>query len=645
MAEDLRTCREVGGITASTNGSDHNFTFVSSLSIQPNNPAHGISAALRPPGRPQDRQKNRGSWQEQIMDYQGFGLGLGTASTFRPFGTQDEDEFGDSEPQVTWQSSQVANIRALLGDKKPAGSKGKDRGSSSRRVSASSSSSKLKSKASRRTSLPAPAAPGASPDDPIIVETQELTSHPGTTNQKPSDEASSAYASASSTPTLSTPGSGPSTSANSFASSEWEFFPPCFAGSSSSSGSSSRISSREGMSPNPGPIRRTKDPKRLRSKMAPMHRPSLASSVAGEGMDVVDHEGEEEKGGEARSTSVDSLQAMLRQFGTVVKERAAREVEVPSKAKDSMSKAKVAGPSSRKRDEGWDTKRPKDRTNGSASRVGEIRSAGRAQLSDDLGSMEPPSRRSRTRSYSPHDPLLDVEGATGQTSPVTEVQRPTTFKEPLPPTKREDKSTTFIRKDMPPPPVPRRPSPLREEQPTPPAMQEQRQLPPPKAASPAPQPSSSQTGYPSSSQGRRLGMTTYAATSSQGKANEPPRTVANDTYKGTTQFKPKSLGMRSAITTSSTTAPNSHSEGFKRSNSNRLPAFQPPMKKSMSPVPPPTPPPPAPQFAPATKSTTSYMDEDGDVSMTSSAGDISFGNSFEIDPGELDAIMSPYEQR
>lgn len=51
------------------------------------------------------------------MEYQGFGLG--TSSAFRPFGTQDDDEFGDSvEPQVTWQSSQVVNIRALLGDKK-----------------------------------------------------------------------------------------------------------------------------------------------------------------------------------------------------------------------------------------------------------------------------------------------------------------------------------------------------------------------------------------------------------------------------------------------------------------------------------------------------------------------------------------------
>ncbi|KAG8946049.1 hypothetical protein FRC00_009809 [Tulasnella sp. 408] len=198
---------------------------------------------------------------------------------------------------------------------------------------------------------------------------------------------------------------------------------------------------------------------------------------------------------------------------------------------------------------------------------------------------------------------------------------------------------------MPPPPVPRRASPLRVEPPVPPAPQAQRQLPPPKAGSPAPPPSSSQTGPPSSSQGRRMGMTSYAASSSQGKANELPRTNMNnvaDAHKGAVPFKPKSLGMRSAISTSSTTGSNAQSGGFKRSNSNRLPAFQPPMKKSVSPVPPT---PPAPVPAPTKKSTTSFIDEDGDISMTSSAADTSYGNSFEIDPGELDAIMSPYEQR
>ncbi|KIO32635.1 hypothetical protein M407DRAFT_18398 [Tulasnella calospora MUT 4182] len=571
------------------------------------------------------------------MDYQGFGLGLGTASTFRPFGTQDDDEFGDSaELQVTWQSSQVANIRALLEDKKPA-SKGKDRGTSSRRVSASSSSSKLKSKVSRKSSLPAPAPPGASLDDPIIIGTQESPPHASATPQKLSGEGSSAYASASSTPTFSTPSSGPSTSANSFASSEWDYFPPCFAGSSSSS-----RGSKDRMSPNPGPIRRTKDPKRLRSKMAPMHRPS---SVAGERMDVEHQEGEgDEKGEETRSTSVDSLQAMLRQFGSVVKERAAKEVEVPSKAKDLPSKSRTAAPS-RKRVEGWDTKRLKDRTNGSTARVAEIKSAGRTRPSDDLESMDPPSMRSTTtRSCSPHAAVANSEEASGRALPAAEVRRPTTFKEPLPPSKREDKSTTLLKKDMPPPPVPRRPSPLREEQPVPPAGQERRQAPPTKAASPTLQSSSSQSGPPSSSQGRRFGMTSYAATFSQGKVNEPPRTVTNnttDTYKGANPFKPKSLGMRSAITTSSTTAPSSQSGGFKRTSSNRLPAFQPPIKKSTSPVPHP---PPAPLPAPATKSTTSFMDEDGDISMTNSAADTSYGNSFEIDLGELDAIMSPYEQ-
>lgn len=48
------------------------------------------------------------------MDYPGFGLGLGAIRA------QDEDDFGGlSQPQVMWQSSQVANIRALLEDKKP----------------------------------------------------------------------------------------------------------------------------------------------------------------------------------------------------------------------------------------------------------------------------------------------------------------------------------------------------------------------------------------------------------------------------------------------------------------------------------------------------------------------------------------------
>ncbi|KAG8986503.1 hypothetical protein FRB90_003971, partial [Tulasnella sp. 427] len=541
------------------------------------------------------------------MSYQGFGLGLGASSALRSFGTQEDDEFGDSgEPQVVWQSSQVANIRALLEDKRPA-SKGKDRAASSRRVSASSSSSKSRSKASRRPSLPVQAGPGTSAADPILIGTQESPFDTLATPSKLSSGGSSVCASASSTPAQSTSSSGPS---NSFTSSEWDFFPPCFGGSS-----------RDSPAPHPGPVRRTKDQRRLRSRAGGSHRQSLGG---GEGMEAEGHEEEgEEHGVEGRSTSVDSLQAMLRQFGTAVKERAAREVEVPTRAKDVPSRSRLA-PHSRRREEVRGKTSPRDRTNGRQEAATEVNLFGRTETSDVSMSVEPsPARSTIQQGRASPLPLINLEEPTRRTSPAPGLQKVPTFKEPLPPSKRDERLSSSIKIDMPPPPVPRRPSPLREEQILPQFV---------KSASPVPPPSSSQSGLPPSSQGRRLGMTSYA--------HEPTGSSLTDSRNGPNSFKSKSIGMRSAVTTSSSSIQGSQPDTVKRTNSNRLPTFQPPIKKSVSPTPPPPPPPaPAPK-----KSAYPAADEDGDVSMTNSVADTSFGNSFEIDPGELDAIMSPYEQ-
>ncbi|KAG8970065.1 hypothetical protein FRB90_010681 [Tulasnella sp. 427] len=320
---------------------------------------------------------------------------------------------------------------------------------------------------------------------------------------------------------------------------------------------------------------------------------------------------------------------MLRQFGTAVKERAAREVEVPARAKDVPARSRLA-PHSRRREDVRGKTSPKDRTNGRQDAATEVKPVGRMEMSDGSMSVDPsPARSTLQQGRASPLPLINLEESSRRTSPAPGLQKVPIFKEPLPPSKRDERSSSSIKMDMPPPPVPRRPSPLREEQ-----------IPPPfvKSASPVSPPSSSQSGLPPSSQGRRLGMTSYTGVSS----HEPTGSGLTDSRNGPNSFKSKSLGMRSAITTTSSgSVQGPQVDTFKRTNSNRLPTFQPPIKKSISPTPPP---PPPPVLASTKKSAAPAADEDGDVSMTNSVTDTSFGNSFEIDPGELDAIMSPYEQ-